>query len=1411
MAKHCDVCNNSYPDTEAHCPHCAAAAEIIGHDEAVVAEAADEPHLADVAHEATPSDSAVDLGEPVVADLAGSSGSVPIDSPSDVDILAHAPLVASDSAVGGEPFVAEIASGVDLPGATVTETPPPAHVPGAGSDSAVGGEPFVAEVASGVDLSGGAFVAEVAEEEPSSAIDLGALARPARGAAETNLAGEAAAAAGAAGGDSDAHFLDEVAEVEAGSAVNLGAAVLPTERPSSRDLIAEAVESGVDLAGKPAAAEDVTEPDAFVAEADDDAIDLGASAAEQAPSSAPEAVPERRAPPGSHHDLDLDAEEATERVDLTAPPEEEAVVAEAEGTGPGSSGVDLGGTAGRAPKRPLGASSSSAVNMENVAAEDAEDEDEEAAAAAALGADEDEPVSAKAKRKKAAEDEEDEEAVPARAGQKDDDEDEDKAAAQAKRPVAEEDEDEEETAPKKPPKARSGLGCLVAGGVLGLLIGAAIPIGLAMFNVVDPAKELGTLVGLSTPAKTGPGKADTNPGGQKPSQGGGTPTVADAGQHLKNGEFAKAVEGFNGAGDTDEVKAQRGTARWMNYLQEQMKQDQKPDPNAPDVQKAREELTEAAKKDNPEAILTLGNLQEYTAGVAEALKTYQDGLKKFADKPGWARVFQAQIDRLDSTTARPADVSKPQAAAPRPGNDGDVSARALVMLLIAFQAGEAAPGGDKAPEEAGFDFWAAVKLAQTGKYADAVKQLDAARAAHEKLRFSRLRKAQNPLSDPTEEIFLRSAEEIEAYWTLQSYLAQQGIAGRTPAEVQKSLAALTKQQTEAAAQLKDIAVKLKTTPDKAAAGIDALVKERDDASKKAMLLETDVIAAKKDTETAKKEAKDAGDKLALAETQLKGAEGKLKAIGDRLEAAGVKGADAAKAVDALAAERTAADKTLNAVVAKIALAHAKVERKDVLQGVDHVVEMALVNDPKGELMASRDEMRRLDAALAQRRTPQQMLDVWLPILVDRNRKGEAAKATVDAERVRADDRSTTAERKKAAAVLGLARRDLGDYDSARTLLADALAGPGPKAEWQAPVAEVLKELTDPAAYYLPRARELYEDGKYQEAMVAIIEARKLFPKDAGNLRALSSLVQLDMARAKGKLDPASPAVIEAKRDAEAAAAAGSAEGHYALGRINEELGNLAEAKAAYKKALDAHGDTDEAGTRYRLALARVLKLQGDKPGGRAAAPVGSIPVADMKRQPLLTLVLLVELGIQPGAGPNQDEANKLLEEVLKAKDGPDTFPLKAQALALRGLWTPALKTYVAGLRTYGHLRRDYADGLADLIERNPALRRPPSMDPPNPLLAEANYASGLRHYFARRYGDAETAFVKAIEYDNQDARYFYFLGLSRLALDKATDADADFREGAQLELLNRPGREAVSTALERVQGPARQALNRVRP
>src|SRR5205823_4758970 len=113
------------------------------------------------------------------------------------------------------------------------------------------------------------------------------------------------------------------------------------------------------------------------------------------------------------------------------------------------------------------------------------------------------------------------------------------------------------------------------------------------------------------------------------------------------------------------------------------------------------------------------------------------------------------------------------------------------------------------------------------------------------------------------------------------------------------------------------------------------------------------------------------DQLAMTDDKLKTAEGRLKGVGDHLAAAGVKSpADPGKGVGQLAAERDAADKTLADVVAKLAGAGVKVDKAHVVEGVGHVVETAKITDPRGELVASKQEVKRLDAALAQRHTPQ---------------------------------------------------------------------------------------------------------------------------------------------------------------------------------------------------------------------------------------------------------------------------------------------------------------------------------------------------------------------------------------------------------------------------------------------------------
>ena len=152
--------------------------------------------------------------------------------------------------------------------------------------------------------------------------------------------------------------------------------------------------------------------------------------------------------------------------------------------------------------------------------------------------------------------------------------------------------------------------------------------------------------------------------------------------------------------------------------------------------------------------------------------------------------------------------------------------------------------------------------------------------------------------------------------------------------------------------------------------------------------------------------------------------------------------------------------------------------------------------------------------------------------------------------------------------------------------------------------------------------------------------------------------------------------------------------------------------------------------------------------------------------------------------------------------------MRAQALAITGRWTPALQTYIEGIRLL--LPREYGNGLLYLIRNHPRLKRPDSLRVPNPAEAEKHFAAGLNFYFDRDYANAEREFLLTVENDSQDARYFYFLGLSRLSQNRRRDASDDFDQGALLERLNRPAPAAVSESLERIQGPTRRIVNDIR-
>ena len=258
--------------------------------------------------------------------------------------------------------------------------------------------------------------------------------------------------------------------------------------------------------------------------------------------------------------------------------------------------------------------------------------------------------------------------------------------------------------------------------------------------------------------------------------------------HLERGDFARVLEEEIPAGEPagpeqPERLAARGEARWLSYVQQQRRNHAPVDASARAVDEAKQDLQRA---DTAQGTFWLGQIQEAARDFAGARKTYEEGLKRFQDRPEQARLFQSALDRLDALS------DETPASADKAGAFLDFRSRLAdeVLLLVALQAG--APEGARSEgEEAGAYFWSAVKLAKQNKYSDALTALKKARAVHEDRRFERLRKSQNPTTDPTEEIFLRACDELAVYWKLREELFKGGyLAKGKPADAPKILADL---------------------------------------------------------------------------------------------------------------------------------------------------------------------------------------------------------------------------------------------------------------------------------------------------------------------------------------------------------------------------------------------------------------------------------------------------------------------------------------------------------------------------------------------------------------------------------------------------------------------------------------------
>ena len=326
-------------------------------------------------------------------------------------------------------------------------------------------------------------------------------------------------------------------------------------------------------------------------------------------------------------------------------------------------------------------------------------------------------------------------------------------------PAASEEDELKETKPKKPKKQRSGALAFVGGGFLGTLAGVGACVALYFSGVLAP-----TTTTTSAQPQTQP-KTNTTP----------QPVTFETRlADLRSGNLDKADLEKIDESKPEELAA-RGDFRMLKYLNGQAKGNAPVKVNKEDplITGAVADLTKASQNTEnkaaaAEALLHLAQIQELAGDEQAALKAYQDGAEKYKGDPKLSRMFDAAVNRLNSRSSAAAGMGRlfdPQ----RPLEE---QAFVLAMLLCLQPP---MPPADDADDEAGFKFWLAVnamKKANTPAEIKAARDLlQAARALHDKRRFAQLRKSQNPLSDPTEEIFLRACDQLNAYWLVEEKLA----------------------------------------------------------------------------------------------------------------------------------------------------------------------------------------------------------------------------------------------------------------------------------------------------------------------------------------------------------------------------------------------------------------------------------------------------------------------------------------------------------------------------------------------------------------------------------------------------------------------------------------------------------------
>jgi tetratricopeptide (TPR) repeat protein len=472
------------------------------------------------------------------------------------------------------------------------------------------------------------------------------------------------------------------------------------------------------------------------------------------------------------------------------------------------------------------------------------------------------------------------------------------------------------------------------------------------------------------------------------------------------------------------------------------------------------------------------------------------------------------------------------------------------------------------------------------------------------------------------------------------------------------------------------------------------------------------------------------------------------------------------------------------------------------------------------------KLAQVREAFAER--PEKRLDTIIALLQDRGHKDAAALDAYDRFSkwvLEPEAKSSPEAKAKAHYVEALILRNKDEHDAARKALEKTLAAAADlkgDAALKNTVQGSLKELTDPAAYYLPRAQLKAATGDFKGAVQELTGALKVLPGEQPGLHLKRAEWTFEAATPAGKFDAATQKNIRDDALVAAKDMTLAPRSYYLLGKLDETNKDWAAAEKNYRQAIDTSGMSPEAEV-YKVALARVL-LRERPAGAEGGAPEVDKGGIEESEQPLdapAPGVMFVSFEDSPAEQqPDEDDpaAQKRLKESMtianqliksdNAKTRGEGYMLLGIAQARLGKKNEGLLNYVKGLE----LSYPGADTqeLAKMVNTHPAFQQSDLALQVNPVLSERHFAKGLELFWGKNYAAAEAEFKKAVTFYNEDARYYYFLGMSQyLQKSKIKQAEAEYsiELGVKMEIARRPTSQVINASLERIQGELRQMLN----